>query len=136
MSSAIPNQTYADELYGGPGGRRTPHKRDASALAALHAGLRTGLANLNRRLSSDGAEVVAYSTWFDDGLGKDVIVLLWRTPPAAVVRDDAAVRRYMEATDEELALIDSAFIAHQLLGPGRANERPKGVDWIEVDRHA
>ena len=130
------HHTRPDDTPGWPGGFPPPSKRGASGLASLHSGLQIGLANLNRRLFGEGTDVVAYSTWFDDDYGKDVIVLLWRTPPRAAAGDDVAIRRCIEATDEELSLIESAVIAHQFLGPGRANERPKGAQWMEVAPHS
>jgi hypothetical protein len=118
---------------GGEGGVPDPPVRDAASIAAMHTSLRASLGSVNRRLDEDGAQVVAYSTWFEAELGRDVIVLLWRTPSGTGPRDHDAIRRYMEVTDEELGFIDTSVIAHQLLGPERATERPKGVDWIEME---
>jgi hypothetical protein len=132
MSNFEPHHVPPHKLRCGVDQPRHTPKRDASDLAALHVTLQDGLASLNRRLFDEGANVVAYSTWFDSDLGRDVIVLLWRTPVNTGPRDHAAIRRYMEASDEELGLIDTSVIAHQLLGPGSARERPPGTAWIEV----
>ena len=124
------SESTADTVRSGPNRTRTSR---GTRTARLHHLLHERLGTLNERLARDGARVVAFATFNERGLPREVLVLLWRVPRTVAARpEDASTRRLMAAADEALSELPRTIVAHQLLEPSQAYRRPGGHRWVEV----